>query len=50
MVNKGCMPVILAINTSISRLGFSEISSMAIDSANEKFIPERHLMHFLIIE
>jgi hypothetical protein len=50
MVNRGCMPVILVINILVSRLGFSEVSSMVISSANEKFTFERHLMHFLIIE
>jgi hypothetical protein len=44
------MPVMLAINIPVNRLNFSEISSMAIGSANEKFIPKRHLVHFLIIE
>jgi hypothetical protein len=50
MANRGCMPVVLAINISVSRLGFSEISSMAVSSAYEKFAFERYLVHFLVIE
>jgi hypothetical protein len=42
--------VVLAINTLVSRLGFFEISSMAVGSANEEFVPERYLVHFLVIE
>jgi hypothetical protein len=50
MVNKGCVPVMLAINILISRLGFSKISNMAVNSANEKFASKRYLVHFLVIE
>jgi hypothetical protein len=44
------VPVMLAINIPVNRLGFSEISNMTVSSANEKFAPERHLVHFLVIE
>jgi hypothetical protein len=44
------VPVMLAINISVNRLDFSEISSIVINSAYEKFAPERYLMHFLVIE
>jgi hypothetical protein len=50
MANKGCMAVVLIVYISISRLRFFEISRMAGNFINEKFIPERPLMHFLIIE
>jgi hypothetical protein len=32
------MPIVLAINTHVSRLGFFEISGIIINSANKKFI------------
>jgi hypothetical protein len=47
---KGCMTVVLAIRTLISRLRFFELSRMAGNFINEKFAPERPLMHFLIVE
>jgi hypothetical protein len=50
MVNKGCMAVVLTVHISISRLRFFEISRMAGNSTNEKFISKRLLMHFLIVE
>jgi hypothetical protein len=50
MANKGCMTVVLIVRTLISRLRFFEISRMAGNSINEKFTPERPLMHFLIVE
>jgi hypothetical protein len=50
MANKGCMAVILTIHILISKLRFFEISRIIENSTNEKFTPERPLMHFLIIE
>jgi hypothetical protein len=50
MANKGCMAVVLTVYIPISRLRFFKISRMAGNFTNEKFIPERLLMHFLIIE
>jgi hypothetical protein len=47
---KGCMTVVLAVRISISRLRFFKLSRMAGNSINEKFAPERLLMHFLIVE
>jgi hypothetical protein len=47
---KGCMTVVLAVRTLISRLRFFEFSRMAGNSINEKFVSERLLMHFLIVE
>jgi hypothetical protein len=44
------MPVVLTVRTPVSRLGFFEISRMARNFINEKFTPERLLMHFFIIE
>jgi hypothetical protein len=38
---KGCMTVVLAVRTLISRLRFFELSRMAGNSTNEKFAPER---------
>jgi hypothetical protein len=50
MADRGRVPIVLAINTPVSRLGFFEISGMAIGSANEKFASKRHLMHFFVVE
>src|SRR5450755_2377923 len=50
MANEGSMTVVLAIRTPVSRLRFFKISRMAGDSTNEKFTPERPLMHFFIVE
>jgi hypothetical protein len=50
IANKGCMAVVLIVHISISRLRFFKISRMVGNFINEKFIPERPLMHFLIIE
>jgi hypothetical protein len=50
MANKGCIAIVLTVRTPISRLRFFEISRMAGNSINEKFIPKRPLMHFLIVE
>jgi hypothetical protein len=50
MANKGCMTVVLTVRTLISRLRFFEISRMVGNFTNEKFTPERPLMHFLIVE
>jgi hypothetical protein len=50
MVNKGCMAIVLTVRILISRLRFFEISRMAGNFINEKFTPERPLMHFLIVE
>jgi hypothetical protein len=50
MANKGCMAVVLTVYIPISRLRFFKISRMVGNSINEKFTPERPLMHFLIIE
>jgi hypothetical protein len=50
MANKGCMTVVLIVRISINRLRFFEISRMVENSTNEKFIPKRPLIHFLIIE
>jgi hypothetical protein len=44
------MTVILTVRTLISKLRFFKISRMAGNFTNEKFIPERSLMHFFIIE
>jgi hypothetical protein len=50
MANKGYMTVVLTVRILINRLRFFKISRMAGNSINEKFIPKRPLMHFLIIE
>jgi hypothetical protein len=50
MVNKDCMAIVLTVRILINRLRFFKISRMAGNSTNEKFIPKRLLMHFLIIE
>jgi hypothetical protein len=50
LANKACMAVMLTVRIPISRLRFFEISRMAGDFTNEKFTPERPLMHFLIVE
>jgi hypothetical protein len=50
MANKDYMAVVLTVRTPINRLRFFEISRMAENSTNEKFTPERPLMHFLIVE
>jgi hypothetical protein len=50
MANKDCMTIVLTVRTLINRLRFFEISRMAGNSANEKFTPERLLMHFFIVE
>jgi hypothetical protein len=50
MVNKGCMAIVLTVRTPINRLRFFEISRMAGNFTNEKFTPERLLMHFFIVE
>jgi hypothetical protein len=50
IVNKGCMTVMLTVRILISRLRFFEISRMAGDFINEKFTPERLLMHFFVVE
>jgi hypothetical protein len=50
LANKDNMPVVLTVRILISRLRFFKISRMARNSTNEKFIPERPLMHFLIVE
>jgi hypothetical protein len=47
---KGCMTVVLVVRTPINRLRFFELSRMAGNSINEKFAPERSLMHFLIVK
>jgi hypothetical protein len=44
------MTVMLTVRTLINRLRFFEISRMAGNFTNEKFTPERPLMHFLIVE
>jgi hypothetical protein len=44
------MTVVLAVRISINRFRFFELSRMAENFINEKFAPERPLMHFLIIE
>jgi hypothetical protein len=44
------MPVVLTVRIPVNRLRFFEISRMAGNSTNEKFIPERPLMHFFIVE
>jgi hypothetical protein len=50
MANKGCMAVMLTVRILISRFRFFEISRMVGNFINEKFIPERSLMHFFIVE
>jgi hypothetical protein len=50
MANKGCMAIVLTVRTPINRLRFFEISRMAGNFINEKFTPERSLMHFFIVE
>jgi hypothetical protein len=50
IANKDCITVVLAVRTPINRLRFFELSRMAGNSTNEKFAPERPLMHFLIVE
>jgi hypothetical protein len=50
IANKGYMAIVLTVRTSINRFRFFEISRMVENFTNEKFIPERPLMHFLIIE
>jgi hypothetical protein len=50
MVNKGYMTVVLIIRTLISKFRFFKIFRMAKNFTNEKFTPERPLMHFLIVE
>jgi hypothetical protein len=50
IANKGYMTVVLIVRISINRFRFFEISRMAGNSTNEKFTPERLLMHFLIVE
>jgi hypothetical protein len=50
MVNKGYITVVLTVRTLINRLRFFEISRIVRNFTNEKFIPKRLLMHFLIIE
>jgi hypothetical protein len=50
MAYKGYMTVVLAVRALINRLRFFKLSRMARDSINEKFVPERLLMHFLIVE
>jgi hypothetical protein len=50
LANKTYMAVMLTVRTLISKLCFFKISRMAGNFTNEKFTPERLLMHFLIIE
>jgi hypothetical protein len=50
MANKGCMAIVLTVRTPISRLRFFKISRITGNFINEKFTPERPLMHFFIIE
>jgi hypothetical protein len=50
MADKGYMTVVLTVRILINRLRFFEISRMAGNFINEKFTPERLLMHFLIVE
>jgi hypothetical protein len=47
---KGCITVVLAVRTPISRLRFFEFSRIVGNFTNEKFVPERPLIHFLIVE
>jgi hypothetical protein len=50
IANKGYMAIVLTVRTLINKFRFFEISRMAGNSINEKFTPERPLMHFFIIE
>jgi hypothetical protein len=50
MANKGCIAIVLTVRTLINRLRFFKISRMAGNSINEKFIPERPLIYFFIVE
>jgi hypothetical protein len=47
---KGYITVMLAVRILINRLRFFELSRMIGNFINEKFISERPLMHFLIVE
>jgi hypothetical protein len=44
------MTVVLVVRISINRLRFFELSRMVGNFINEKFVPERLLMHFLIVK
>jgi hypothetical protein len=50
MANKGYMAIVLTVRIPINKLRFFEISYMAGNSTNEKFIFKRLLMHFFIVE
>jgi hypothetical protein len=50
MANKGCIIVVLTVRILINRFRFFKISRMAGNSTNEKFVPERLLIYFLVIE
>jgi hypothetical protein len=50
MANKGCITIVLTVRTLINKFRFFEISRMTGNFTNEKFISERPLMHFFIIE
>jgi hypothetical protein len=50
MANKGYMAVVLTVYILINRFRFFEIFRMAGNFINEKFIFERLLMHFFIVE
>jgi hypothetical protein len=47
---KGCMTVVLTVRTLINKPRFFKISRMAGNFTNEKFVPERLLMYFFIVE
>jgi hypothetical protein len=50
LANKDYMAVMLTVRTLISRLRFFEIPRITGNSINEKFTPERLLVHFFIIK
>jgi hypothetical protein len=47
---KDCMTVMLAVRIPINKFRFFKLSRMTRNFTNEKFAPERSLMHFLIVE
>jgi hypothetical protein len=50
IANKGYIAIVLTVRTPINRLRFFEISRITGNFTNEKFTPERLLIHFFIVE
>jgi hypothetical protein len=50
IVNKDYITIMLTVRILINRFRFFEISRITGDFINEKFISERLLMHFFIVE